>query len=72
MQVEYVRKRIGILPALGQAWLNIEMLITSEKIIEQQVIDALGIGIQSYAGIQIRGTVLDDHDQRVWGDPVRT
>ena len=39
------------------------MFITSEQIVEEQVVNAFGLRIQSHARIEVRGAALNDHDQ---------
>jgi hypothetical protein len=43
--------------------LHIEVIVASEQIVEEQVINALGLRINAHARIEIRGTALNNHDQ---------
>src|SRR5664280_74193 len=64
-QVKDVRQGIGDLPLLGQRRLEIEMFIAAHERVEKQLVDALGLGVEADAGIEIGRAALDDHDQRV-------
>jgi hypothetical protein len=61
--MEDIGSRIRNLPPLGQPRLNIEVIIAGEQIIEEQVVNAFGLRIQSHARIEIRGTALNNHHQ---------
>ena len=63
--MEDVSERVRDLPALGEAGLQIEMLVTLEERIEEQHVNALGKAIGTNAGIEVGRAALDDHDQGV-------
>ncbi len=65
MQMEDVSQCIGNLPPLRQPRLHIEVLVPGEQVIENQGVNALGLGIHPHARVQIGGAALDDHHQRI-------
>ena len=65
VQVKDVGLRIGNLPAIGQPWLQLKVLIAANQRVEEQVVNALGLRIDSNPRIEIGGAALDDHYQRV-------
>src|SRR5215469_10713394 len=65
MEVKDVSPGIGDLPALREFRLHVEVLVTSQEIVEDQLIDALGLAIESHARIEVCGAGFDDHDQGV-------
>jgi hypothetical protein len=65
MEVKNIGERIGNFPALGQRGPDVEVLVTIEKVIKDEAIDALGVRVKADAGIEIRRTAFDDHDERV-------
>ena len=65
MQVENISEAIRNLPALGQRRFHIEVVIAVEKIVEDERVDALGLGVETYARIEVGGAALDDHDESV-------
>src|SRR5580692_1922470 len=66
MQVEYISQRIWDFPTLRQSRLHVKMLVAGAQVIEQQLINSLGIGFQTNPWIQIGGAALDNHHQCVW------
>ena len=48
------------------------MLVAVHERVEEQFVDALGLGVDADARIEIVGTALDDHDQRVGVGLART
>jgi hypothetical protein len=65
VQMKYISKRIGNVPSLSQARLNVQVLVAGAKVIEKQLVDALRLPIQPNSRIQVSGTVFDNHDQGV-------
>src|ERR1700746_3891590 len=65
MEVKDVRQRVGDIPAIGQAWFDVEVFIAIQQIVEQEIVDTLRGGVDAHAWIQIRRAALDDHHQRV-------
>ena len=63
VQMKDVCLGIGNLPALCESRFYAQVLVTGEKIIEQQSIDTFGLRIESYARIKVCGTRLDNHHQ---------
>ena len=64
-KMEDVGARVGHVPLLGQPRLDVEMLITMHQRIEDQLINALRLGVGADTRIKIGGTKLNDHHQRV-------
>ena len=60
-QMKYVSSRVRNLPAFGERRLQVEVLVTPQQGVEQQLVDALRLRIGPDAGIEIRGTAFDDH-----------
>ena len=71
-QMKNVGQRIGNLPACRHAGLQIEMLIATDKRIEDEHVNAFRPGIGANAWIEIRRSGLDDHHQRVGVGLART
>jgi len=63
--VEDVGQGVGHLPALGQAGLQLEVLVAGEQAVKEQLIDALRLGVGADPRIEVRRAALDDHDQCV-------
>jgi hypothetical protein len=61
-QVKHVRKWVRNVPAECETRLYIEMLVTGEQVIEEKIVNALGIRVNSDAWIEVRRAALDDHD----------
>ena len=59
-QMKDVGQGIGNLPALGKSRLQVEVLVAVDQTIEEQLVDALGIGVDPDAGIEIERAGLDD------------
>ena len=65
VQVKNVGEGIGNFPTFGKAGSDIEIFAAGEEVVEDEIVDALGLGVDSDAGIEICGAGLDQHDQRV-------
>ena len=61
MQVEDVSERVWDVPLFGQAGLNIEVFVTCEQIVKDQIINSFRLSINANSRIEIRGTALNDH-----------
>jgi hypothetical protein len=56
-----VGPRVGNLPTLGEARMDVQVLVSSQEIVENEVINALGIRVESYPWIEIGRVVFNDH-----------
>ena len=65
MQMKNIGERIGNFPALGEPGRDIEIIAAREQIIEDQIVDALRLRIDSDSRVEIRGARFDHHHQRV-------
>ena len=65
MQMKDVGERIGNLPALGQSGRDIQIVAAREQVVEDQIVDALRLRVDSHARIEIRRARFDQHHQRV-------
>ena len=65
MQMKNVGLRIGNFPAVGQPGLQVKVIVAADQRIEEQIVDAFRLRVHADARIEIGGTALDDHDQRV-------
>ncbi len=65
VQMKDVGQRIGNFPALRQPGLQVEVIVAADQGIEEQLVDALRLRVDADARIEVDGTALDDHDQRV-------
>ena len=65
VQMKNVGEGIGDLPTLGEAGGDIEIVTAGEEVVENEIVDALGLRVDSDAGIEIGGTGFDQHNQRV-------
>src|SRR6266446_2181495 len=65
MQVKDVCQGIGNIPSFRQARRDVEMGVTGEQVVEDEIVDALGLRFQTHPGIEVGGTALDDHYQGV-------
>ena len=65
VQVEDIGQRIGNVPALGQAGGDIEVVAAGQQVVEDEVVDALRLRVQTDARIEVGGAALDDHHQGV-------
>ena len=63
-KMKNIGQRIGNLPALSQARSHMEMFVAGEEVVENKIVDALRVSIDSDAGIEIGRAILDDHRQR--------
>jgi hypothetical protein len=65
MQVENVSAGIRDFPSFRQSRPNIQVLVSGAEVIEEQLVNALGLRIQTNPRIEIGGAVLDDHNDCV-------
>ncbi len=65
MQMENVGERIGDLPAFGQTGADIEMRVAGEQVVEDKIVDAFRLSVQTHAGIEVGGAALNDHDHGI-------
>ena len=65
VQMEDIGQRIGNIPAFGQAGGDVEMVVAGQQVVEDEVVDALGLRVQADAGIEVGRAALDDHHQGV-------
>jgi hypothetical protein len=56
-----VSPRIGNLPTLGEARLDAQVLVSGEQVIKNEVINALGIRVESDPWIEVGRVVFNDH-----------
>ena len=61
MQVEDIGAGVGDLPAFGESWSDVQVFVAGEEVVEDQVVDAFGIGVDPDAGIEVGGAAFDDH-----------
>src|SRR5208283_794532 len=65
MKMKYVSLRIGNLPRFRQPWLQFKMFVTPDQRIKDQFANSFRLGVNSDPWIQVGGTALYDHHQRV-------
>ncbi len=65
MKMEDVGERIRNLPALRQSRRHIQILSARQQIVEDQVINPFRLRVDSHPRVKIRGTRLNNHDQRI-------
>src|ERR1051326_3430957 len=65
MKVEHISQWIGNVPAIGQLRLNIQMFVAGEQVIKDQVVNPLGLSIQSNPRIEVGWAIFNQHDERV-------
>ena len=63
-QMKDVGERIGNLPALGQPRLQLEVIVAPQQSFEDQLADALRLGIGPDARIEVERRALDQHRRR--------
>src|SRR6185369_316767 len=63
--MEDISQRIGNLPFLCQHGLQVEVLISAQQRIEQQLANTLRLRVNPNPWIEVRRTALDDHDGSV-------
>ena len=68
--MEDVGQRVGKLPALGQAGLQLEVLVAGEQAVEEQLVDAFRLRVGPDARVEVGGAALDDHHQRLRVGPL--
>jgi len=62
-EVEDVGEGIGGVPGFGQAGVKNHLGVTFDQAVEEEAVDALGLGVGSIAGIEIGGVGFDDEDE---------
>ena len=65
MQMKNVGQRIGNVPAFGQAGRDVQVGVAGEQVVEDEVVNALGLRVEANARIEVRRAALDDHDQSI-------
>src|SRR5207245_10361459 len=63
MQMKNISLGIRYFPSLRESRRDAQVLVAGKQIIKEEVVDALGIRIQSHPRIEVRRAALDDHHQ---------
>jgi hypothetical protein len=64
-EMEYVGLRVGYLPALGDPWLDLEVLVAMNESVEDELAYALGLCVGSDTGIEVERAALNEHDDGI-------
>src|SRR5580704_6519272 len=63
MQVKDIGQGVGHVPAFGKPGPYVQILASREEGVKNELIDALGLTVASYARVEISRTTLDDHGE---------
>jgi hypothetical protein len=55
-------ERIGLLPALGEAWSDLVAGVASYEAVEEELVDVLRLRIDADAWVEVGGAAFDEED----------